>query len=251
MDRRTPIARSRPRAFTLVELLVVIGIIAVLISILLPALSKARKSSIFTVCAERQRQFVMACQMYAQENRGFFPRYDFVSGGNLWDVKVEMMDLLRDRYNYLKKMWFCPDIDTRLSDSLYLTYYPTFYRLGFSYWVPRKNQNGMIPPDPGPSSTYNVKDKDIFRGPIQMSDRYGNFDPIITDSIFTDPAASPDVDLSVNGTSLRSGSDSWSPHRAKDGTLMAINAGFADGHVQRIQGSEVKARYMGNWWNWR
>jgi prepilin-type processing-associated H-X9-DG protein len=32
---------------------------------------------------------------------------------------------------------------------------------------------------------------------------------------------------------------------------MAINAGFADGHVQRIQGSEVKARYMGNWWNWR
>jgi len=84
-----------------------------------------------------------------------------------------------------------------------------------------------------------------------MADRYAIFNPIITDSIFTDPAASPDVDLSVNGASLRSSSDSWSPHRAKDGTLMAINAGFADGHVQRIHGSEVKARYMGNWWNWR
>ena len=63
----------RQSAFTLVELLVVIGIIAVLISILLPALSKARQQALNTNCASNLRQIVTACHAYAADNKGFLP----------------------------------------------------------------------------------------------------------------------------------------------------------------------------------
>lgn len=61
------------KAFTLVELLVVIGIIAVLISMLLPALNKARAQAAKTKCLSNIRQLMLACNMYAAENKGQLP----------------------------------------------------------------------------------------------------------------------------------------------------------------------------------
>ena len=60
----------RVRAFTLVELLVVIGIIALLISILMPALSKAKEAANRTACMSNQRQLTRAWTIYAQDNKG-------------------------------------------------------------------------------------------------------------------------------------------------------------------------------------
>jgi prepilin-type N-terminal cleavage/methylation domain-containing protein len=110
----------RVNGFTLVELLVVIGIIAVLISILLPALTRARRQSETVQCASNMRQLGMALLTYADENAGVLFPTDMGWGpkevylatpndGSLTTVQGYMVLTYPDKWEqYTYNVWTAP-----------------------------------------------------------------------------------------------------------------------------------------------
>ena len=224
------------RGFTLVELLVVIGIIAVLISVLLPAMAKARASANTVACASNLRQIGQGFTMYVanNSNKGYLPA-PYANAPEIWP----------DCYWYGKLQ---PYLTQQKSDSLPWPQTNNYnFSFGLLYHCPGKlNWNLGGPLDvqrvsycmsllvnpwtvvPGRRnvkfnrvSEYTLTQKDITKIALILENNYGNSIAINSAAVYNpyNPAPGATPTVGVNGAL-------W--HNKKDNVL------FCDMHVESV-----------------
>ncbi|HOD81987.1 MAG: hypothetical protein BWX88_04399 [Planctomycetes bacterium ADurb.Bin126] len=248
---------ERGRGFTLVELLVVVALVSLLLALLTPSLRRSKHLARLAICGSGQKQYVYACGVYAGSQRGFFPRFDgngckagHSRGNNLWDVDYCVYEHLRYRLGVPHEAFFCPFTTTDHAGDDFLTVgwkRYGFALLTYSYWVPRQLNCGLGPPDLDAPGNFRIIDTEPFRGPAGMADEMVSRNAMLTDAIITPDSLGPTAPLSEDSTIH---APTFKLH-LYGGRLDRINHAFADGSVRLVEPRDVRARFMGNWWNWK
>ena len=120
-----PAMSRRPaRAFSIIELLVVLGIIGILLALLLPTLSSARRQSRALACKAQLQNIGAAFQMYLNENDGWYPPAPYSPTFNPQNLTLVSDFLGRYLEDENKRIWRCPGDET----------YFRQYGLSYSYY---------------------------------------------------------------------------------------------------------------------
>jgi len=229
---------KRVRAFTLVELLVVIGIIALLISVLMPAITQARRQAGLVACASNLRQLQVSLLSYASENRGYLPLSYWFSTRqtNFWVASDKTVAatgaalltplgdaLLTARQVTNIKAFYCPlQSDTHFLYATIDNPWPikpgTITRIGYGT---RPVVNASPTPAGGPPFT------GYAFGAVQM--------PKITQL---------NSRIAIAADALPLNNAYWQSEKAMSHILRGVNVAYLDASVQWVPYSVYKTNYM-------
>lgn len=225
-------------AFTLVELLVVIGIIALLISVLLPALSKARRDANRTKCLSNIRSMQISQSLYASENRGYLVQAGMGHGGAHANEELTWFNVLQ-RYGSNSLVPRCPSDTSPFWETPITTGGSAALRRT-SYGINDFLDRDLCPWGPGfspvPTGGLYVKISQVRRTSVtiqflemaQLGDFAAADHPHIENWAGTNVPASAAKGAQINAHSTAA--PAWDS---------VANWGFLDGHAESLRFSEV------------
>ena len=266
--------RTGRTAFTLVELLVIIAVLAVLSSVLLPALCRAKAQPKVTACMSNYRQWAVSVCLYAVDNHDSLPSFPNPNGGGwMWDVSTSFVPVM-GQYGMTVPMWFCPARPNEYNNlcaafltkngrplvsiddlNLALTQRANLGEtlLYDNWWVPRYRGGLNAPAYPGPNNNnwypcripgaaYNNTSDSGYDWPVKTTDRAALKVPFISDECYsggtssTPPATPADTKLSDIRTDTA---------HFFNGVLDSVNAAYVDGRVETRRPGNIAARQPG------
>jgi prepilin-type processing-associated H-X9-DG protein/prepilin-type N-terminal cleavage/methylation domain-containing protein len=235
MHSRSP----RSTAFTLVELLVVIGIIAILMSLLLPALNNAREQARKTQCAASLHNIGLAMNVYANENKRKVPVHRGNGNNWFWDLPFATRDAII-KAGATRDNFYCPSGDLQNDDHLWAFPDATNgWTVSGYFWLTQRLGGGGLS---NPAFT-------ILNYPATAPDTMRQLRKRVDQPMAADTELVTDANLSVGNPPRFSGIDGgWPSHRSNH--LKRGNQGvggnilFLDGHVAWRHITEMKVRFQ-------